>query len=202
MVPLDERAARRCEPRLRCELREDGCFGYRIFVSLFIKDTTGAAARQGVGYQRAATENAMNTATSLQAKRSVVEGIIDAWKRKDIDGVLAQLCDDVEYHYLVGERPLLGKEWVRRFLERFGDHIGEPNHWRILRCAESGDALLVEGVDDYRSTDGTHVRYPYMGVFEFRDGRVARWRDYADGALIARVRRGEELPDWLEALVA
>ncbi len=144
----------------------------------------------------------MQQELSLAAKRAVVAAIIDAWKRKDIDGVLAQLCDDVEYHYLVGERPLGGKEWVRKFLERLGEHIGEPNNWRILRSAESGNALLVEGVDDYVSMDGTQVRYPYMGVFEFRDQRVARWRDYADLGLINRIRDGEALPDWLEALVA
>jgi limonene-1,2-epoxide hydrolase len=144
----------------------------------------------------------MDTNSSLEQKRAAVDAIIGAWKRKDIDGVLAQLCEDVEYHYLVGERPLVGKDWVRRFLERFGGHIGEPNNWRIVRSAESGNALLVEGVDDYVATDGTHIRYPYMGVFEFRDGLVSHWRDYADAGLIARVRDGEALPEWLEALVA
>lgn len=136
------------------------------------------------------------------ARRAAVDALIAAWKCKDIDGVLAQLCDDVEYHYLVGERPLVGKDWVRRFLERFREHIGDENHWRILRSAEVGDALLVEGVDDYLSSDGKHVRYPYMGVFEFRDGRIARWRDYADSRLIAAQREGAALPEWLEALVA
>jgi limonene-1,2-epoxide hydrolase len=144
----------------------------------------------------------MDTSTSLEQKRAAVDAIIEAWKRKDIDGVLAQLCDDVEYHYLVGERPLIGKDWVRRFLDRFGGHIGEPNNWRILRSAESGNALLVEGVDDYMSTDGNRIRYPYMGVFEFRDGRVSHWRDYADAGLMARAREGETLPEWLEELVA
>ena len=144
----------------------------------------------------------MDTSKSLDQKRAAVDAIIEAWKRKDIDGVLAQLCEDVEYHYLVGERPLVGKDWVRRFLERFGDHIGEPNNWHVVRSAESGNALLVEGVDDYMATDGTRIRYPYMGVFEFRDGLVSHWRDYADAGLIARVRDGEALPEWLEALVA
>ena len=139
---------------------------------------------------------------SAGEKRAVVETLIAAWKRKDVDAVLELLCDDVEYHYLVGERPLQGKDWVRRFLERFREHIGSENNWRLLRCAESGDALLVEGVDDYRSDDGAHVRYPYMGVFEFRDGRIARWRDYADPALIAAQRDGKPLPEWLEPLVA
>ena len=100
----------------------------------------------------------------------------------------------------MGERPLIGKDWVRRFLTRFGQHIGAENNWRILRCAESGDTLFVEGVDDYISDDGHHVRYPYMGVFEFRDGRVCRWRDYADQGLITRQRSGETLPEWLDSL--
>lgn len=142
-----------------------------------------------------------DTAQAVQERLAVVQTIIDAWKNKDVDGVLAQLCDDVEYHYLVGERPLVGKDWVRRFLDRFAGHIGGDNHWRILRSAATGDALLVEGVDDYVSSDGARVRYPYMGVFEFRDGRVARWRDYADSALIARQREGQALPEWLETLV-
>ena len=139
---------------------------------------------------------------SAREKLAVVQAIIDAWKQKDVDGVLSRLCEDVEYHYLVGERPLVGRDWVRRFLERFGGHIEGDNRWRILRCAEAGDALLLEGVDDYLTADGHRVRYPYMGVFEFRDGRVARWRDYSDGALIADQRAGKALPDWLEALVA
>ncbi|MEM1190142.1 MAG: nuclear transport factor 2 family protein [Pseudomonadota bacterium] len=141
-------------------------------------------------------------ADSVGEKQAAVEALIAAWKRKDVDGVLALLCDDVEYHYLVGERPLKGKDWVRRFLDRFREHIGSENNWRLLRCAEAGDALLVEGVDDYRSDEGAHVRYPYMGVFEFRDGRIARWRDYADPALIAAQRDGKPLPEWLEPLVA
>lgn len=136
------------------------------------------------------------------SKLATVEALITAWKAKDIDAVLALLCDDVEYHYLVGARPLIGKSWVRRFLERFAEHIGDDNCWRIVRSAESGDALLVEGIDDYLSSDGTRVRYPYMGVFEFRDGHIARWRDYADSALIAAQREGQALPEWLEALVA
>lgn len=144
----------------------------------------------------------MDADSKQTEKRAVVEAIIDAWKNKDIDGVLAQLCDDVEYHYLVGERPLIGKDWVRKFLERFGGHIGETNNWRILRSAETDNALLLEGVDDYLTTDGKRICYPYMGAFEFRDGLVSHWRDYADAGLIARVKGGEELPDWLEALVA
>lgn len=144
----------------------------------------------------------MDQNSSLAHKREVVQTIIDSWKKKDVEAVLAQLTEDVEYHYLVGERPLIGKEWVSKFLNRFGKDISDTNNWRITRSAESGNALLLEGVDDYLATDGTHIRYPYMGAFEFRDGLVSHWRDYADAGLISRVKKGEELPAWLQSLVA
>jgi len=144
----------------------------------------------------------MDHSPSHAAKHAVVQKIIDAWKEKDVPGVLAQLTDDVEYHYLVGERPLIGKEWVSKFLNRFGKDISDTNHWRITRSAETGNALLLEGVDDYLATDGKRICYPYMGAFEFRDGLVSHWRDYADAGLISRVKQGDELPVWLQSLVA
>jgi len=145
----------------------------------------------------------MQDSAGHSEKRAVVEAIIAAWKKKDVEGVLAQLTDDVEYHYLVGERPLIGKDWVRKFLERFGGDISSTNNnWRITRSAETGNALLLEGVDDYLDTQGRHICYPYMGAFEFRGGLVSHWRDYADAGLIRRVKEGESLPEWLGPLVA
>lgn len=131
----------------------------------------------------------------------VVKGIIEAWKRKDIDGVLSHLTEDVEYHYLVGERPLIGHSWVRRFLEKFGD--GQTDiRWRIVNHATSGDTLLVEGIDDYVDAEGRRIRTPYMGAFELRDGKVCAWRDYCDTGLIAKAKAREPWPEWLEALCA
>lgn len=131
----------------------------------------------------------------------VVNGIIEAWKHGDIDGVLSHLTEDVEYHYLVGQRPLVGQEWVRRFLEKFG--AGQTDiRWRIVNHASNADRLLVEGVDDYVDAEGRRIRTPYMGIFEFRDGRVCRWRDYVDTGLIAQAKAQEAFPDWLEALIA
>ena len=137
----------------------------------------------------------------MAAHIDIVNGIISAWKQGDIDGVLAHLTEDVEYHYLVGERPLVGHDWVRRFLEKFGQ--GQTDiRWRIVNHAVNGDRLLVEGIDDYLDAEGRRIRTPYMGIFEFRDGRVCAWRDYVDTGLIARAKAQEAFPEWLEALVA
>ncbi|MEJ8567878.1 nuclear transport factor 2 family protein [Elongatibacter sediminis] len=129
----------------------------------------------------------------------VVNGIIEAWKRTDIDGVLAHLTEDVEYHYVVGERPLVGHEWVRRFLEKFG--TGQTDiRWRIVNHAQAGNKILVEGIDDYVDAEGRRIRTPYMGIFELRDGRVCGWRDYVDTGLIAKAKAQEDFPEWLETL--
>lgn len=130
----------------------------------------------------------------------VVNGIIAAWKDGDIDAVLEHLAEDVVYHYHVGSRPLRGRDAVRRFLEKFGS--GQTQiRWRILHSAQSGNRLFVEGVDDYVAEDGQHIALPYAGVFEFRDGQVAGWRDYIDGGGVAAARAGDPNPAWVDEIM-
>lgn len=130
-----------------------------------------------------------------------IEGLIACWARRDLEAVLDLLSEDVVYHYHVGSRPLRGKARVRRFLEKFGG--GQKDiRWRIVNHAQSGDVLLVEGVDDHVDAEGRRIQTPYMGVFEFEGGKIARWRDYLDAKLIAQAKAGEPMPEWLEELVA
>jgi len=129
-----------------------------------------------------------------------VHRVIDAWKAGDVDTVLAQLHEDVTYHYVVGLKPLEGREKVRRFLDKFG--AGQTQiAWRITRHLEEGELLFVEGVDDYVDAEGQRIQTPYAGVFEFRDGLIWRWRDYVDTAAIAAAKRGEPVPDWVRPLL-
>ena len=128
-----------------------------------------------------------------------VNQLIDAWKQRDIDGVLAQLTDDIEYHYAVGLRPLNGHDWVRRFLEKFGQGQSD-NKWRIINHASNGERLLIEGVDDYVNAEGHRVQTPYMGIFEFRDGKICGWRDYCDVGLVADAEAGKAQPEWVQKL--
>lgn len=104
--------------------------------------------------------------------------LIETWKRKDVDGVLAMLDEEIVYHYHVGSPPLEGKAKIRKFLERFGAEQ-EDIRWRIENYAERGDTLLVEGRDIYRKGD-KEIDLPYMGIFRFRDGKILEWRDHFD----------------------
>ena len=117
--------------------------------------------------------------------------IIAAWKRKDIDAVLAMMSDDIVWHFAAAsEPPLVGKIAARKFLIRFAADLAEVR-WRIFHSAESADRLFVEGVDEYVTPKGAVVIAPYAGVIEFTGDLVSGGRDYVDVGVIAAQRRGD-----------
>jgi limonene-1,2-epoxide hydrolase len=108
----------------------------------------------------------------------VLEVLRSANLRRDKAAVLAVVTPDVEYHYHVGSKPLVGPEKIGKFLDYHWGHTRDPV-WVIETHAETGNKLLVEGSERFFDTNtGREVNTPYMGIFEFRDGRIARWRDY------------------------
>lgn len=98
--------------------------------------------------------------------------------KQDDELFLTFLTDDIEYHYHVGSRPLLGKQWVRKFLKKYREFTTDAQ-WRIDNFAEKEDKLFVEGYEEYLDTrTNERIAHPYMGIFEFRDGKICKWRDY------------------------
>ena len=84
----------------------------------------------------------------MSEKVKVIEAIMAATENKDHEAFLSYLTDDIEYHYHVGSRPLLGKPWVEKFLNKYED-IAADVLWRIDRYAETDDCLFVEGYEEY-----------------------------------------------------
>ena len=129
-------------------------------------------------------------------------GLIRAWRRKDIDGVLALMHDEVVWHYAaVIAPPLKGKAKARKLLESMALQVRDVT-WRIFDHAEAGDRLFVEGVDEYVSTEGRLVSAPYAGVVEFRDGLIIGLREYFDIGAVNALKAGEPLPEHVRALIA
>jgi len=119
----------------------------------------------------------MNDAQLAEPKIDIVHRIQQAIERKDLDSFLDFFAPHVEYHYHVGSRPLIGVEWVRKFMLKYWKNNREGT-WVIVRHAETGNAILMEGREEYTNADGQTVRHPYMGVIEFEDGKIVAWRDY------------------------
>ena len=121
---------------------------------------------------------------------------IDHWNRRDIDAIIGALTTDVVYQNL----PLpamIGHEAVRAFIT--------PNLLRVSRMewivhsiatTADGRSVLTERTDNFHFGDQL-VSVPVMGVFEFRGGLIAHWRDYADiGGFVRQMQAIGQRPGW------
>ena len=114
----------------------------------------------------------------MSPMRQVLQAIMEATQAQDNERFLDFLTDDVEYQFHVGSPGVNGKAGVRKFLSRYRT-IAEDVVWRVDRVAESDDCLFIEGYEEYTDKrTGDRVAHPYMGIMEFRDGKIAKWRDY------------------------
>jgi len=114
----------------------------------------------------------------MSSKMDTVAAVMQANVDQDDEKFLSYLTDDIVYHYHVGSRPLEGKEWVQKFLNKYREITADVK-WEVKRYAETENELFVEGYEEYLDTRTNEViAHPYMGIFEFRDGKISAWRDY------------------------
>jgi limonene-1,2-epoxide hydrolase len=64
--------------------------------------------------------------------------------------------------------------------------------YKVLNLAADGDVVLTERLDMIRTPSGVQG-VPVMGTFVLRDGKIARWTDYWDTALPAKMMTGEDV---------
>lgn len=129
--------------------------------------------------------------TAMNKRFNQFSAIIKAWKRKDVDFIIASMTDDIVWHYAAAMAPpARGKAECRAILDRLGAGIGAVR-WRIFEHAETANRLFVEGVDEYDALTGHTIKAPYAGVIEFRGDLICGWRDYFDRAVIDSQKRGE-----------
>lgn len=127
--------------------------------------------------------------------------LIERWKARDIEGVLALMDETIVWHYAAAiAPPVRGKAKARRLLETLSPHIAEVR-WRIFDYAERDNRLFVEGVDEYVATDGRLVSAPYAGVVEIADGRITALREYFDLGLVNSLKAGGSAPEHVRLLL-
>ncbi len=132
----------------------------------------------------------------------ILLNLIERWKVKDIDGVLALMDDDIVWHYAAAiAPPVRGKVKARKLLEMLAPQVGEVR-WRVFDHAERADRLFVEGVDEYVAPDGKLVSAPYAGVVEIRDGRISALREYFDMGVVNALKAGEPMTEHVRVLLS
>jgi len=121
---------------------------------------------------------------------------VEHWNRRDIEAILAALAPDVVYQN-VPLPELAGRDAVRAFITPNLTRVTQM-HWVVHNVAVTadGNTVLTERTDSFHF-DGGVVHVPVMGVFEFRDGQIAAWRDYADiGDFVRQMGAIGQRPGW------
>jgi limonene-1,2-epoxide hydrolase len=131
----------------------------------------------------------------------VLDAIITAWHKQDVEGVLVHVTDDIVWRNSSGFAPAIrGKAAMRTALEGMAKVI-KTNKWRIFDHAESETRLFMEGVDEFWLTTGEHVAIPYAGSLEFRGLLVSEWREYFDGRISSSMKAGAPLTEELKEMI-
>jgi limonene-1,2-epoxide hydrolase len=110
---------------------------------------------------------------------AIILAFVEAWNALDWPRIYALMSDDIVYHN-IPMQPVTGLAAVRRGFEAWPVDTCD---WVVIHIASNGNVVLTERVDKFTRGED-RIIVPVMGVFEVRDGKIARWRDYFDmGAL-------------------
>ena len=71
-----------------------------------------------------------------------------------------------------GER--INRENSKKLNEQYSEQTGTSPKFEVQKIREAGDLAVIEGVIDY----GNGVPVRYVGLAEFRDGKVSRVTEY------------------------
>ena len=107
----------------------------------------------------------------------IIREFCAAWSRLDAEELAGWFTDDGVYHNIPAQ-PVAGREQVQAFIAGFTATWTETT-WDILSLVADGDLVIAERIDRTKTTQGD-VDLPCVGVFEMRDGKIRRWRDYFD----------------------
>jgi len=101
----------------------------------------------------------------------------DAMQSGDL-GSMSALIDDLAADDFVQEWPQSGerirRENSKKLAEQYSEQTGSSPKMQVKGIRESGDLVVVEGTIDY----GNGVPVSYVGIGEFRDGKVVRMTEY------------------------
>lgn len=113
-----------------------------------------------------------------ETSEKVVRDFLGSWEGGTLDTICSGFADDAVYHN-VPVKPIEGIAGIRAIFEAFLNAFTDAKLDIVTLAAEPG-LVLVERIDYFTMTDGRKVVLPVTGVFEVRNGKIARFSDYFD----------------------
>jgi limonene-1,2-epoxide hydrolase len=109
---------------------------------------------------------------------AIVNRFMAAWTRRNLDELSSFFTDDIVCHN-IPMAPARGLAELRALFASFLD-AADTIEIRVLNSASSGNFVFNERIDVFTRGPNRRLELPVAGVFELRDGRIARWREYFD----------------------
>ena len=119
-----------------------------------------------------------------------VRSLYDAFNRRDVDGLIATLDPEMEWHPLLGELGggvYRGHDGVRRLVSEIND-TWEEFRVELEDVVDAGEVMFVFSRSHGRGrSSGLEANVAFITVMEIREGRFLRGRSFAslDEALAA-----------------
>lgn len=122
----------------------------------------------------------------------VVVSFCNLMVKRDAAALRPFLAEDAIYQN-VGKPPFVGVAAIVQNLASQFAAFPDSYEYRMVNIAARGDVVLTERFDMIRNHEGALHGVPVMGAFEVRDGKIGRWTDYWDSALVAKMLCGEDV---------
>lgn len=116
----------------------------------------------------------------MSQNTQLVNAFCDAWSGKDIDHLMSFFSDDAVYTNVPIDPPNVGIDAIRTTCQGFIAMAGKIEWVRHHTAENPETGVVMNERTDRFEIGGKWVEAKVMGVFELRDGKIAKWRDYFD----------------------
>jgi ketosteroid isomerase-like protein len=134
---------------------------------------------------------------SVERNIQLVKDAYAAFVRGDIATIVDSLTDDVEWEGVKGTEGVLphagvrrGKAEVAKFFQQVGSTLAfdrfEPQEY----VAQADTVVAIGRYSGTMKTSGRVAAGDWVMVFNLRDGKVARFREFTDSAALVRAHQG------------
>jgi len=123
--------------------------------------------------------------------KQVVQQFCDGMVNRDAEALRPLLADDVTYQN-AGMEAAVGIDATVAALALQFEMFPDSYEYQTINVVADGNLVMNERLDFFRGSDGNKHGLPVMGTFVVKDGKITRWTDYWDSALIGKMLSGED----------
>lgn len=125
------------------------------------------------------------------SSKQVVQDFCDMMVKRDAEALRPFLADNVVYQN-AGMPASAGIDAVLANVAGQFAMFPDSYEYRTVNAVAEGDVVMNERLDMVTRPDGTVHGLPVMGTFVVKGEKIARWTDYWDSGLIAKMMSGED----------